>query len=83
MGIKEDRDEFNNTGIRDLLKTLMRESEEGFIRELPGGWSGEIVSARPKPGSGPFLHYRRGYPVLRYSNASPEDNASSEFKPEI
>jgi hypothetical protein len=68
VGIKEDRDEFNNTGIRGLLKKLMREVDEGFIRELPGGWHGEIVFEHPAPGAGPYLHYRRGFAVLRYTN---------------
>ena len=83
MGFQEDREDFNNTGIRGLLKTLMREGDEGFIRELPGGWRGEIVTGRPPPGSGPYLHYRRGFPVLRYSNSSPDDHASSEFRAEV
>jgi hypothetical protein len=46
----------------------MREVDEGFIRELPGGWHGEIVFEHPAPGSGPYLHYRRGFAVLRYTN---------------
>lgn len=83
MGIQEDRDEFNNTGIRGLLKKLMREGDEGFIRELTGSWRGEIVPDRPLPGTGPYLHYRRGFAVVRYSNSSTDDHASSEFRAEI
>jgi hypothetical protein len=83
MGINEDRDEFNSTGIRGLLRQVMRTTDEAFVRELPGGWRGEIVSERPSPGSGPYLHFRRGFPVLRYDNASPEDKSTSEFRVEV
>ena len=83
MGIKEDREDFNSTGVRGQLRRLMREGDEGFIRELPGGWNGEIVSERPAPGSGPYLHFRRGEPVLRYSNQSPEDGSFEEYRVEV
>jgi hypothetical protein len=83
MGIKEDRDEFNGTGLRGLLRQVMTTTDESFVRELPCGWRGEIVSERPAPGSGPYLHYRRGFPVLRYKNASPKDKSTSEFRIEV
>jgi hypothetical protein len=83
MGIKSDREDFNTTGIRGLLKRVMRERDEGFIRELPGGWRGEVVAERPVPGSGPYLHFRRGFPVMRYSNASLDDRASSEYQIDV
>jgi len=80
MSIQEDRDELNNTGIRGLLHEAMRDSAEGFIRELPGGWLGEQVRSRPEPGSGPYLHFRRGFPVLRYRNETADDKSCTEFR---
>jgi hypothetical protein len=83
MGVREDREEFNTTGLRGLLRRVMSEREEAFIKELPGGWQGELLSERPPPGSGPYLHYKRGNEVLRYSNASPEDNAFTYYKAQL
>lgn len=83
MGIQEDRNEFNNTGIRGLLRRVMQESDEAFIKELAGGWRGEVVAHHPIKGSGPYLHFRRGYPVIRYSNASPDDQSCMEYRIEI
>lgn len=83
VGIKEDREDFNNTGLRGLLKQIMKAKDESFIRILPGGWRGEEVSERPAPGSGPYLHFRRGYPVLEFSNASSDDQSHREFKIEV
>lgn len=39
MGIKEDREEFNTTGLRGLLRQVMKSKDEAFIRVLAGGWS--------------------------------------------
>lgn len=83
MGIREDREEFNNTGLRGLLKQSMSTKEEGYIRVLEGGWRGVEVSERPAPGSGPFLHFRRGFPVMEFSNSHPGDVATKEFRVEV
>jgi hypothetical protein len=83
MGIKEDRDESNEAGLRGLLRRLMKEKDEAFIKILDGGWRGEEVPERPSPGTGPYLHYRRGYPVLEYANATTTDTKFQEFRVEI
>jgi len=83
MGVREDREEFNTTGLRGLLRQVMSERDEAFIKELSGGWQGELLSERPPSGSGPYLHYKRGSGVLRYSNASPEDNAFTYYQAQL
>ncbi len=83
MSIKEDRDEFNQTGLRAILRRLMKEKDEIFIKILDGGWRGEEITMRPAPGTGPYLHYRKGYPVLEYSNVLPTDTAFKEFRVEV
>ena len=80
MGIKEDRDDFNNTGWRGALRRLMANKDEGFVRLDPGGWTGDEVPDRPAPGSGPFIHFRRGYPPMRYRNSTPDDQAREELR---
>ena len=80
MTIEEDREEFNGTGLRGMLQDLMKSGDEGFVRELPDGWRGEAASERPAPGSGPYLHYRQGYAVLRYDNEHSSDQRFSEYK---
>lgn len=83
MGIKEDREDFNQSGLRGLLRRLMKKKDEGFVRILEGGWRGKEVPQRPAPGIGPYLHYRKGYAVMEYSNASTGDKTSKEFRIEI
>lgn len=83
MGIEEDREEINATGVRGLLRQIMSRQDEGFIREFPGGWRGEIISERPLAGSGPYLHFRRGYEIRRYSNVSREDNSFTVYRAEL
>jgi hypothetical protein len=83
MGINEDREEFNNSGLRGLLKEIMKNKDEAFIRILDGGWRGEEVKERPAPGTGPYLHFRRGAPVLEFSNSSPDDESHKEFRVEV
>lgn len=83
MGIPEDRDDFNQSGLRGLLRQLMKEKDEAFVRILDGGYRGEEAQERPAPGTGPYLHYRRGYAVLQHSNASTGDHASKEFRVEV
>lgn len=83
MGIREDREDFNQSRLRVLLRRLMTEKDEAFVRILDGGWRGEGVAERPAPGSGPYLHYRKGYPVVEYSNASVGDDDSKEFRVEV
>ena len=83
MGIKEDREDFNQSGLRGLLRRLMEEKDEVFVRILEEGWRGEEVSERPAPGTGPYLHYRKGYVVMKYLNASTGDKTSKEFRIEV
>ena len=83
MGIREDREGFNQSGLRGLLRRLMTEKDEAFVRILEGGWRGEESSERPAPGTGPYLHYKKGYAVIEYSNASAEDEDSNEFRVEV
>jgi hypothetical protein len=83
MGIREDREDFNQSGLRGLLRRLMTEKDEAFVRILEGGWRGEEASERPAPGTGPYLHYRKGYAVIQYSNASIGDEGFKEFRVEV
>lgn len=83
MGIKEDREDFNQLGLRGLLRRLMKEKDEAFVRILEGGWRGEEVAERPASGTGPYLHYRKGYAVMEYSNASTGDKTTKEFRIEV
>ncbi len=83
MGIQEDREEFNKSGLRGLLRRLMAEKDEAFVKILEDGWRGQEVAERPAPGTGPYLHYRKGYAVLEYSNASIKDRTSKAFRIEV
>jgi uncharacterized protein (AIM24 family) len=83
MGMQEDRDEFNTQGVRGLLRRTMATREEAFIRILSDGHQGEVVSARPAPGSGRYLHYRRGEGVFEYQNATPQDPSCVIFQVEL
>lgn len=80
MSIREDREELETTGVQGLLRSIIAIADEGFVRVLPGGWRGEIVSARPVPGSGPFIHFRRGEPLYLHRNATIEDQAVEEYR---
>lgn len=83
MGISEDRDDFNQSGLRGLLRRLMKEKDEAFVRVLEGGFRGEEAQEKPASGTGPYLHYRKGDAVIEYSNASIGDDASKEFRVEV
>lgn len=52
MGIEEDRNEFNTTGLRGLLRKAMAASDEAFVKVLEGGHQGELVNEKPSEGSG-------------------------------
>lgn len=82
MSIKDDKDEFNNTCLRGVLRKAMECSDEAFIKELPGGWRGELLTKRPPEGTGPYLHFQRGAGVLRYSNEYVGDNRVIPFRVE-
>jgi hypothetical protein len=79
MTIQDDREEFQKTGLVGLLNDLMRSSDQGFARVLPGGWRGELVDERPSPGSGPFIEYRRGSALMLHHN-SPENQTVEEYR---
>ena len=83
MGIQEDRDEFNTTGLRGVLGRAMATTDEAFIKITQGGHQGELVSERPPAGSGSFLHYRRGEAVYEYRNASAGDDSRQVFRAQV
>lgn len=83
MSIREDREDFNQSGLRGLLRRLMTEKDEAFVRILEGGWRGEEASEKPAPGTGPYLHYRKGDAVREYSNASITDKGFKEYRVEV
>ena len=83
MSFKDDRDEFNTSGICGLLRTLMSTKDEAFIREHMGGWQGEVVPVKPPKGSGPYLHFKKGEGVVRCPNESPTDDRVEPFRVEL
>jgi len=83
MGIREDREEFNSTGLRGLIRELMSKKEEAYVRILAGGWQGEEVKSKPLPGTGPYIHYKKGEGVYEYSNAYDGDLGCRPFRYEI
>ncbi|MFA6147006.1 MAG: hypothetical protein WC899_02225 [bacterium] len=83
MGIKEDKEDFNETGLLGVLRKLMTERDEGFIKVLEGEWRGEVILERPALGSGPYLHYKKGSGVVKYRNYSVEDTQGTNFPFEV
>lgn len=83
MGIKEDREDFNQSGLRGLLRRLMKEKDEAVVKILEGGWKGEEIVERPAPGTGPYLHYRKGYAVMEHLNTSIGDKTTKEFRIDV
>ena len=73
MSIREDKEEFASTGLNGAIRELMSEHDEGFVRILAGGWRGDIVLSRPEPGSGPYIAFRRGEPLIRHMNEFADD----------
>lgn len=81
MGVKEDRDEINNSGWRAILRRMMTaQKPEGFIKLHPAGWMGEEVDARPAAGSGEYIYYRRGYAPLKFRNRDAADTHNEEVR---
>lgn len=80
MGVLEDRDEFENRGFFGAVRQLMRERDAGFVRIESGGWQGTILEERPAPGTGPYIEFRRGQPLMRFENTSPDDRRSEEYR---
>ncbi|CAB3801424.1 hypothetical protein [Pararobbsia alpina] len=68
MGIQEDKEDLNRTGIRGVVRELRQNRQTAYIRELDGGWRGEVVSDKPALGTGPYLYVAVGEPVLRFEN---------------
>lgn len=83
MSIKEDRDEFNMAGLRGVIKKAMKEKPEAFVRELAGGWGGEVVPERPPSGSGPYVHYKVSNWCFYYPNAYPGDERVENYRLEL
>lgn len=80
MTVREDKEEFETTGLQGVLRELIANADEGFVRVSSNGWQGEVVAKRPAPGTGPFIHYRRGAPLLKYRNASVDDPQVNEYR---
>ena len=80
MGISEDRYEFNESGIRRLVKEVFNSGCAAYIRIRDGGWQGDITMISPCPGDGPYLLVRPGYEVLRYENELNDPSAPSIFR---
>lgn len=83
MGTREDREDFNEAGLRGLLRKVMTEGDEGFIKISEGVWRGEVILECPAPGSGPYLHYKKGSGVIEYRNSSAEDTQCTNFRLEV
>lgn len=83
MSIKEDRNEFNITGLRGLLRRTMATSSEAFIKIVDGGHRGTVLTTRPARGSGPYLHYKSGEGVFEYRNSSSQDDFRESFRIEV
>jgi hypothetical protein len=78
--VREDADEFRSTGLQGTVRQMIASSDEGYVRIVADGWRGEIMAQRPEPGTGPFIHYRRGQPLLRYRNATAADTNVEEYR---
>lgn len=81
MSIREDREEFENSGLWGPVSRLMAEADEGFVRILSNGWRGERVDARPPAGSGPYIHFRRGFALMKHFNEAADDDRTEEYSP--
>ncbi|MDO9003599.1 MAG: hypothetical protein Q7V20_09125 [Aquabacterium sp.] len=68
MSIAEDREEFNNTGLRGLLQRLAKTGQPTYVLELDGGHRGQVIDAKPHLGGGAYIFSERGSPPLRYAN---------------
>ena len=66
MGIRDDRDELATAGWWGVVLGLPPEQEEAFI--VDQGYQAHEVAGRPDPGTGPYVHYRRGEPFIRHPN---------------
>ena len=80
MDIKEDRDDFNHSGWRRLLTEMMKSQDQGFIKLTDGGKRGVVVDQQPELGTGPYLHFMRGEPVMKHENESKDDKRSKEVR---
>lgn len=83
MSFQEDKEEFNTTGLGGLVQKLMQDKQEFFVVEMEGGWRGTEVESRPKPGTGPYIHFKSGGGAFRFSNSTPEDTASEIYRTHI
>jgi hypothetical protein len=80
LSVQEDREEFAISGLSGVVMRLMAEAGEGFVRILSDGWRGERVASRPDAGSGPYIHYRLGFPLMKHFNEAPDDDRAEEFR---
>lgn len=68
MTIKDDQEDFNNSGLRGIVRRLRKTGSISYVIETEGGWNGRVVATKPKLGTEPFLCIEPGCPVLRYEN---------------
>ena len=68
MGIAEDREELNGSGLRGVVSQLRLGAKMGYVVITNNGWNGQIVAEKPSLGTAPFLQVTPGSPVLRYEN---------------
>lgn len=83
MSFREDKEEFNTTGLRGFVQKLMKEKQEFFVVEMEDGWRGTEVKSRPEPGAGPYIDFKSGSGAFRFSNSTPQDTASVIYSTHI
>lgn len=76
MTVREDRDEFANSGVQGLVKRLLSLGNEGYVLIAEGGWRGTIVSDRPALGQGAFVHVVPGDAPQLFANAAADERGS-------
>ena len=80
MGIANDRNDFNASGLRQLVKSIFLSGSPAYVLIRDGGWQGDISVAQPLPGDGAYLLVRPGFEVLRYENGLENPGKSSVFR---
>lgn len=79
MSVRDDSNDFAQTGLTGVLHELMRTSDHGYVRVLADGWRGELVSQRPVAGTGPFVEFQRGTGLTLHHN-TPDDTRVEEYR---
>ena len=79
MTIKEDRDDFNQSGLLGIIRKLRIEGRSGFILLEKGNWRGKLVPDRPSLISGQYLEVRPGNPAMLFRNLNDAKEIPTEF----